>query len=521
MCILSSISVTGILLDFEKMPQAERFDFDNFWFPPITSDQLCAGPFRGVGGGGNILAVANKGEPVHEKNVVDFLMYLTTPESGRILIERTLDDEQALVGPLLIKDVKLPKDLHDKFSVFMGHGFEKLNFRGLEDEQESAGEWVVAAQEYFAGRTSLEEFLNRYQEIMLNAIPRLQKRDGLDLDPRTKDIPPKVSCRKNKLNPFENGSLMLLIIILLFSVLALWHISRSKGIARSHTKMAYLLLLPTFMLLATFNYVPALSGLYHAFTDWEEGRKAVFCGFDNFVKLASDKVFFRGLWNISILLVTALLKNTLVPFLAAELILALVSSRLRYIFRTAFLIPMVVPAMVIILIWRFVYDPNMGMLNQALAAIGLERFCLSWLGEPNLALGAIVFMGFPWIGALGLLIYMAGLMRIPSSVIEAYRIESSSIFRRVWNIDIPLVRGQTRLLIILTFIGTIQDFQTILIMTRGGPGLATYVPALRMYYQAFTYSHFGYGAAIGFVLFAAILILTLFTQKLVKPTVEF
>ena len=76
--------------------------------------------------------------------------------------------------------------------------------------------------------------------------------------------------------------------------------------------------------------------------------------------------------------------------------------------------------------------------------------------------------GFPWIGAFGLLIYLAGLMGISPDIYNAYTIESTSTLRRIWHLDVPLVRGQTRLLVILTFISSVQDFQTVLIMTRGG-----------------------------------------------------
>ena len=117
------------------------------------------GPFRGVGGGGMVLAVMQKHDPAHERNVIDFLQFLTTPESGRLLVEKTLADGQPLTGPLLIEGVELPGDLAEKFAVFKGHGYEKVNYRGLSDEQESVQEWVVIAQEYLRGRLPLGEVL--------------------------------------------------------------------------------------------------------------------------------------------------------------------------------------------------------------------------------------------------------------------------------------------------------------------------------------------------------------------------
>jgi len=158
----------------------------------------------------------------------------------------------------------------------------------------------------------------------------------------------------------------------------------------------------------------------------------------------------------------------------------------------------------------------MGLLNQSLQSLGLAGLTANWLGDPGLALGAIIGMGFPWIGAFGLLIYLAGLMGLSADIYDAYTVESTSTLRRIWHLDIPLVMGQTRLLIILTFIGSVQDFQTVLIMTRGGPGMATYVPALRMYNEAFVYGHFGYGAAIGLLLFVLVLAMTVVNLMIFK-----
>jgi raffinose/stachyose/melibiose transport system permease protein len=242
----------------------------------------------------------------------------------------------------------------------------------------------------------------------------------------------------------------------------------------------------------------------------------VFNGLDNFRLLLQDEMLFVGFGNMLVLLLAALVKATVVPFFAAQLILYLLGDRLRYVFRTAFLLPMVVPALVGVLIWRLIYNPDMGMLNQALLLLGFDGFTANWLGDPALALGAIVGMGFPWIGAFGLLIYLAGLMGISPDIYEAYTMEATNTLRRIWNLDIPLVNGQTRLLVILTFISSVQDFQTVLIMTRGGPGMATYVPALRMYNQAFVYGHFGYGAAIGLLLFLIILAITAINLSIFK-----
>jgi len=344
--------------------------------------------------GGMTLAILKKNDPQHETNVVDFLKFITTPEAGKIMVEETIKDKQPLIGPLLIKNVKLPENLADKYNVFMNRGFEKFNFRGLLDEQESVNEWVVIAQEFMGGRMSFDEFCNEFNSLMKKAAIRIAKRDGNDLNPATKDKLPLIIKEKNNWNPFENGSLMLVIILIIFISYAAFNIVKAKGPKKNITKIAFVLLFPTIFILATFNYFPALSGLYHAFTKWEEGQAASFNGLDNFRQLIHDRAFFVGIGNMIILLCAGLFKAIVIPFIAAELILALASNKLQRFFRTAFLLPMVVPGLVGILIWRFIYDPNVGMLNQALQSIGLDNLASNWLGNPKLALSSIIYLAY-------------------------------------------------------------------------------------------------------------------------------
>ncbi len=520
----TSANITAIIRDFKKLNPEDRFDYGIFWFPPITDDPLVQGPFRGVGGSGTSFGIYDKKDPAHTANCVDFFMYLTSPEGGKMLIEKTLEADQPLSGPSAIKGVKLPPEIAEKFDVFKGHGYERLNFRGLADEQESVFEWVTIAQEYFARRMPLDEYLAAYHASVLRAIPRLQYKFGYDLDPTTPNhVDKRSDLARNpvwKWNPFSNGIFAVFLIVAGFLLFVSYHTFRAQGTTRHLTITAYTLLLPTFLLLCTFNYYPVLSGLYHAFTEWEPGEPARWVGLRNFHTLFTDPYLWAGVINMLIMTTATLLKATVVPFLAAEMILALRSTRLKYIIRTSFLLPMVVPAMVTLLIWRLIYDPNIGMLNRLLEVVGLGGWTQSWLGEPHLALPSIIFMGFPWVGAFGLLIYMAGLMNIPASVHEAFRLESTNVLRRILAIDVPMVRGQTRLLVVLTFIGSLQDFQSVLILTNGGPGLSTMLPALRMYHAAFRFSHFGYGAALGLALFLVILLITVINFKLFKPAEE-
>jgi raffinose/stachyose/melibiose transport system permease protein len=153
-----------------------------------------------------------------------------------------------------------------------------------------------------------------------------------------------------------------------------------------------------------------------------------------------------------------------------------------------------------------------GLFNQALELVGRQDWTRAWLGESRTALLAIAGIGFPWAGGLALLIYLAGLTQISADVWDASALDGATGWRRVLHVDLPLLRPQIHLLATLTVIGTLQDFGSILILTAGGPGLATHVPALHMYFQAFRFGHFGYAAAIGLALFLVIFTLSALNQ---------
>ncbi len=286
------------------------------------------------------------------------------------------------------------------------------------------------------------------------------------------------------------------------------------------SRYSYLFLLPTFLFLGLFNYIPAFSGLYHAFTEWETSGSAHPNGLENFRRMAQDEFLRLSLANQFWLLLASLLKTLIVPLMVAEMLFHLRSSRLQQIMRTLFLTPMIVPGMVGVLLWGFIYDPNIGLLNNALTAVGLGSWNRAWLGDWHTALPAVIGIGFPWAGGLALLLYLAGLMALPVDLLAASSVDGATFWQRFWAIDIPLLRGQMKTIAVLTIIGTLQDFGSLLVLTGGGPGLATHVPALHMYFQAFRFGHYGYASAIGFVLFLVTLTFTIANMRFVTANEE-
>ena len=289
----------------------------------------------------------------------------------------------------------------------------------------------------------------------------------------------------------------------------------------SRARTAYLLLLPIFLSLAVFVYYPPLSALYHAFFNWDPTGKSTFVGFSNFQAMPQDSILMNSVWNLVRMLVFAVIVTVSVPLIVAEMIFSLRSASAQYLYRVLFLIPVVVPLIVIVLLWKFIYDPNIGLLNDLLAVMGLGGLQHAWLGEVDTALYSVMFLGFPWVTGTSVLIYMAGLMAIPSEVMEAGALDGATGLRRIWHIDLPLLLGQVKLFIVLGIINGVQQFQIQYVLTQGGPAWATEVPGLRMYQAAFNDGNLGYASAIGLVLFVVVLLMTIINFRFIRTSTDY
>jgi len=296
---------------------------------------------------------------------------------------------------------------------------------------------------------------------------------------------------------------------------------RSLWQEMARARLAYLLLAPIFLALGVFVYYPPLSALYHAFFDWNPAGTSTFVGLANFQGMLSDNVLLASFWNMARLLVFSVVVGVTIPLIVAEMIYAVRRTAVQYAYRVLFLIPVVAPLVVVLLLWKFIYDPNVGLLNDVLGAVGLGGLQHAWLGEFGTALYALMFIGFPFVSGTSVLIYLAGLMNISGEVMEAAALDGATGLRRILRIDIPLLLGQIKLFIVLGILGVVQGYQTPLILTQGGPGWATEMPGLRMYQVAFEGSRFGYASAIGFVLFLIVLVLTIINFRFIRSSTEF
>ncbi|NQU40422.1 MAG: sugar ABC transporter permease [Lentisphaerae bacterium] len=253
------------------------------------------------------------------------------------------------------------------------------------------------------------------------------------------------------------------------------------------------------------------------------------------VTKSGDQLLWMSFRLIFVLLVANLF--TMWPSIfTAVCIHRLKSDRAQYIYRVLFVVPMIIPAMVGLLIWKFFYDPSVGVLNKILISSGLDHVLIwldtwvlhlgvftdpfrpAWLGDPSLIIPALIFWGFPWVGVVGVLIYLAGLQNIGGDVYEAAEIDGITSWGKFWRIELPLIMTQVRLNLILMVIGTFQayGFQLILLGPSGGPENKGLTPGLYMFFQAFTETNYGYACALGLILFFIILVLTIVNQKYVR-----
>ncbi len=275
----------------------------------------------------------------------------------------------------------------------------------------------------------------------------------------------------------------------------------------------YLALFPTLALIGIFAYWPTINGVIQSFYNSTATETNIFVGLDNYRQLMSDTVYWNAFLTSLKYTIFGITIGWVLPFITVQLLVSLSSRRWQYILRTALILPMAFPATVFGFVWQFLYDPRAGVFNAFLDAIGLGRLQQNWLGDPSTALGSLMMIGFPITfigsgliggGGLPFLLMLSGIQNIPSEIMEAAEIDGCGRFRRVFAIDLPLLGSQFSLLFLMALIGFTQAGSiTLLLVTNGGPAYATMTPIVWMIQTGVSVGNFGYGAAMGEVLFVS------------------
>ena len=273
------------------------------------------------------------------------------------------------------------------------------------------------------------------------------------------------------------------------------------------------LLLPSLALIGVFSYYPAVRSLIGGFYQWNGFSPPTYAGVSQFKEYLQSPTFGTEAKNLAVLVGGTILITLVSQFTAAEVVVHL-PARAAAIAKYLLVLPIVLPPLVLIEVWAYLLQPSSGLIDKIIGAVGLPQ--PGWLSAPHTALISILLIGFPWISNLGFLIFLGGLQNLPKDVVDASKLDGLGAFRRVFAIDIPLLLPQFRIVVILSGIYAVQNFIPILLLTNGGPGTATLVPGLDMYQSAFSNDQYGYGMAIGTLLFAVMLVFTLAAMRLLR-----
>lgn len=273
----------------------------------------------------------------------------------------------------------------------------------------------------------------------------------------------------------------------------------------------YLFLLPALAFMGVFLFYPIVDVFRLSFTNYNMITEAQFVGLDNYKQLFNEPLFWKTLKNSFIYLIGV------VPILVvAPIFLAiLVNNKLKGIkwFRAAYYIPVVTSMVVVGIMWKWLYQGN-GILNYVLQSLGIISDQINWLTDPNIALFSVMAVTV-WKG-LGyyMVIYLSGLQSIPQELYEVSEIDGASWWQKHIHVTIPLLKPSIMLVTILSSIAAMKVFTEVYVMTKGGPLNSSKTLVYYIYQMAFENLNLGYAAAMGFVLFIIIFILSFFNIKL-------
>ncbi|MFD2332912.1 carbohydrate ABC transporter permease [Cohnella sp. GCM10020058] len=259
---------------------------------------------------------------------------------------------------------------------------------------------------------------------------------------------------------------------------------------------------PALSVFLLFFIAPTVIGVYYSFTDWNVNADSIsFIGFDNYKALFGEPRLGKALSNTLIFAAAVtLLQN------AVGLGLALLMNeaiRMRNLFRTIFFMPYVIAPIVIGYVFRAIYHPEHGIVNEALGWIGLGSLGQDWLNDPKWALFSIIATDIWRVAGFAMVVYLAGLQFIPKDLTESASIDGASYWRRFRHIVFPLLAASFTVNVLLSVIGSMKVFEMVMVLTDGGPGYTTEV--FYTYIRStFSMGQMGYSTAINLVLFVLV-----------------
>ncbi|MEU0499776.1 sugar ABC transporter permease [Nocardia sp. NPDC005998] len=285
--------------------------------------------------------------------------------------------------------------------------------------------------------------------------------------------------------------------------------------ARRRERAGWAFVAPNVAAVVVFLLFPLAVSLYLSMQSWDLFSAPRFVGVANYRRLfASDPLFLIALRNTAVFTVL-----TLVPTVVIGLAVAAVLNRKLAgigIFRTIAFLPLVASTVAMAVVWRFIFTTDDGLLNIMLGWVGIDP--LPWLTDPDWALVSLSIVTVWKSVPFATVILLAAMQGVPETLYEAARIDGAGPLRRFWSVTLPLIRGPLSFVFVITIINSVQAFDQAYALTggNGGPETGTYLLGIMLFQNAFGFYEVGYAAALAWVIFAILLVLTLLQLRFAR-----
>jgi multiple sugar transport system permease protein len=279
---------------------------------------------------------------------------------------------------------------------------------------------------------------------------------------------------------------------------------------------ALLFLSPTLVIFTAFILFPVFFSFYLSFQKWNMfSGDSTFVGLDNYMRMFQSAEFWQVLKNTAIYSFGTIPLNMAFSLWIAYLLNKKIIG--KKFLRTAFFAPVIISPVAAAVIWRWLYDPNFGLINYSIGFLGIDP--INWLNEPTAAMFALIIMGVWKTFGINMVLFSAGLQGIPETYYEAADLDGASKWAKFWHITVPLLSPTTFFIMIMSMISSFQVFDIVYVLTSGGPLGSTKVLVFYVYEYAFKFFEMGYASAISYFLFAVLFVLTMVQVRYMKSKV--
>jgi multiple sugar transport system permease protein len=294
-----------------------------------------------------------------------------------------------------------------------------------------------------------------------------------------------------------------------------WEMAKRKF---KDTATAVIVILPAFITQVLFIYVPLIYALYVSLHRWNMIRPMKYVGLQNYATLFTSPKFWNSLY-VTFIYILGTVPTSVILGLLLAMLLNLDWVKGKGLFRMMFYVPVITAMAVAAIVWGLLFQPSAGLMNYFLGFLGIPA--KEWLGDPHLAIVALIIVGTWKRIGYNMVLFLAGLQAIPRTYYEAAMLDGASSFAKFKNITLPLLSPTTLFVVIIQFIASFQVFVSVSVMTQGGPMDSTDVITYFLYQNAFNYLKMGYASSIAIVMFIFMFFLTLLQFKVSKKRVHY